>query len=205
MKTTHPFEIGKKPCDTLKECLTSYTKKQLCMLAKKMSLDKSTKINSLKKDSLVALLEPKILDSVPSIFRFLPLEFFIVIDVISKETVEEKDRCLKIIEDNFGDNFENISFEAAKFAITSGFLFVFKESPEVFPKMIIPRELRKIIADLHKNVEAEKYIPGDMTDFLNYAETLASLYRVCTADVFMQIYNRDFPEKKIIEEIKKEV
>ena len=71
--------------------------------------------------------------------------------------------------------------------------------------MIVPRELRKIIADLHKNVEDEKYIPGDMTDFLNYAETLASLYGICTADVFMQIYNRDFPEKKIIEEIKKEV
>ena len=199
MKTAYPFEIEKKPCDTLKDCLTSYTKKQLCMLAEKMSLDKSTKINSLKKDSLVALLESKILDSVPSIFRFLPPEIFIVIAAISKETVEEKDRCLKIIEDNFGEDFENISVAATGFAITSGFLFVFKESSEAFPEMIIPRELRKIITDLHKDAKAEKYFPGDMTDFLNYAETLASLYGICTADVFMQIYNRDFPEKKIDE------
>ena len=96
MKKTHPFEIGKKPCDTLKDCLTSYTKKQLCMLTEKMSLDKSTKINSLKKDALVAQLEPKILDSVSSIYRFLPIEFFIVIAAISKETVEEKKHSMKI-------------------------------------------------------------------------------------------------------------
>lgn len=60
-------------------------------------------------------------------------------------------------------------------------------------KFIIPDE----IVSKSLSYSEEDFETGKLSDFANYAKILSSLYGIYDFDLFMQIYNRDYPDKKI--------
>lgn len=195
MKFGKVFAIKTKPCKTLLECLNSYSKVQLEILTDRMNLDRQIKKSATKAER-VLILKEKILERLDYLFDYLDSYDFVITAVFAKEDDNEKLRVLMNFMKDFGEGAEDRIMHSNMTAIENGLMFLFVED-EDNPMLILPDEVREKISELVPLAKAEKYRPGNLNSFMYYGEVLSDLYGLCPTEVFLEIYERDFPSNKI--------
>ncbi|MBR1910852.1 MAG: hypothetical protein IJ828_00690, partial [Treponema sp.] len=194
------FIINKKAKHTLAECLSCYSKDVLKILAATKKASDNSDILTLKKTEIVAELEKSITEKFLYAFRFWDVTVFQVFFLLYSDDDKFNEAVWKNFKENSGEDFiEEMQQAALTVLFTSGFLFAFKTPSSKEVEFVIPKEITDMIPKLYDtiNVKGRKMVPGGLNMFPWYAKTLASLYGVCTPEVFMEIFNRDFPEAKI--------
>ncbi|MBO4859594.1 MAG: hypothetical protein J5527_13860 [Treponema sp.] len=189
------FAIKTKPCYKLSECLEAYSKAQLQFLIDSMNLDEPIASN-IKKAELVSFMSNKIMERLDYLFRYLESYDFIVTAAYSKDEDADKGRLLEIFMQTYGEGAEDIITFSNMNAFENGLMYLFAEDEEN-PVLVVPDEVKAKIQELVKLAKEDKFTPGDLHDFMEYGEVLSALYGLCPTDVFMQIYERDYPDIKI--------
>ena len=196
LQNTHPLTIRKKVQHKLSSCLSAYSKPQLEILIEEMGIS-SELPKSAKKAEIVSILHDEILKRTEYMFRFFSAPVFTIIGMLALDTQESYTTAFEALQKKLGDDFDAYAEEATGMATINGFLFLF-EDPDINEQVIIvPDEIKDIFYDLMQKTHDGKFYPGDLLDFLNYAETLSSLYGICPVELFIEIYNRDFPKNGI--------
>lgn len=195
MKFGKAFAIKAKPCKTLLDCLNSYSKTQLEILTDRMNLDRQIKASATKEER-ASILKDKILERLDYIFDYLDSNDFIITAAFSKEDDNDKVRVLMNFMKDFGEGAEDRVKLSNMSAIENGIMFLFVDNEDK-PMLVLPDEVREKISELVSLAKADKYKPGYLNTFMNYGEVLSDLYGLCSPDVFLQIYERDFPDNKI--------
>lgn len=198
MKFGKAFAIKTKPCYKLSECLNAYKKEQLLLLADYMKFENEIEA-TISKEELVKFLYINILERLEYIFLYSDPYDFIITSAFSKEDDSEKGHFLEVFTTNFGEGAETQIMLSNMHAIQNGIMFVFAEDDEN-PVLVVPDEVKEKIMVLIKQAKNNEFEPGEMNPFLQYCEVLSNLYGICTPDVFMQIYKRDYPKVKIAKE-----
>ncbi len=194
------FIINKKAKHTLSECLSFYSKDILKLLAATKNASENSDILTLKKTEIIAELENYIPEKFLYAFRFWDINVFKVFHLLYSDDDKFNEAIRKNLKETVGEEFiEEMQQDAMKLLFTSGFIFAFKTPSSKEVEIVIPDEIYDLIPKLYDsiNINGKKMIPGNLDMFPEYAKTLASLYGVCTPEVFMEIFNRDFPETKI--------
>ena len=197
IKTKNVFAINAAPCKSLADCLAAYSKVQLQILVDRMNLDHLIK-QTAKKTELVAFLSEQILSRLDYLFCYLDYPVFIVAAAFSKDDENDTARVLEDFKESFGDGAEDQIELSILLAIENGIFFLFSEDEEN-PILLIPNEVKSKIAEIVAATKKSELSPGDLNQFMCYAETLSALYGLCTKDVFLQIYNRDNPKSQLSE------
>lgn len=204
-KLKNPFVIKAKPCYKLSECLTLYSKMQLQILLNTLNLNEpiDSKVKTTKSE-LVSFLNDKILERLDYLFRYLDGYDFIITSAYCKDDDADKGRLLEIFMQSFGEGAEDRILQANMTAFENGLFFLFAEDKEN-PVLVVPDEVKAKVRELVELAKEDKFEPGDLHDFMEYGEVLSALYGLCPTDVFMQIYERDYPESKINKKNKKDL
>lgn len=204
-KLKNPFVIKAKPCYKLSECLALYSDVQLQCLIDGMNLDEPIDSKGKnKKSGLVSFLNDKILERLDYLFRYLEAYDFIITAAYCKDDDADKGRLLEIFMQSFGEGAEDRIILSNMTAFENGLMFLFAEDEEN-PELVVPDEVKVKVRELVKLAKEDKFNPGDLHDFMEYGEVLTALYGLCPTDVFMQIYERDYPESKINKKNKKDL
>ncbi|MGN0739124.1 MAG: hypothetical protein ACI4LX_03010 [Treponema sp.] len=195
MKFKNIFAIETAPCKTLLECLNSYSKVQLEILTDKMNLGDCIKKSATKKDRVI-FLKGNILKRLDYLFDYLDSNAFLITAIFATEDDDDKKRVLTNFMEAFGEGTEEEVMNSCMSAIENGLMFLFAKD-EDNPVFVVPDEIREKVLDLAALAKAKKYKPGFLHDFMKYCEVLSSLYGLCPLELFMQIYERDYPDCKI--------
>lgn len=195
MKTENVFAIKTDPCKTLLECLNSYSIDQLEILIDKMNLDGQIKKSATKKDKAI-FLKDTILERLDYLFDYLDSDTFLITSILANEDDDFKNSALTDFMEAFGEGAEEEVMLSCMTAIQNGLIFLFAKDKDN-PVSVVPDEIRERVFDLVALTKTDKYKPGTLHDFMQYCEVLSGLYGLCPAELFMQIYERDYPDCKI--------
>ena len=197
IKNKNVFAIKAAPCKSLADCLAAYSKVQLQILAEEMHIDHLIK-RTAKKTELVTFLSEQILSRLDYLFRYLAYPVFIVSVAFSKDDENDTAHILEGFKETFGDGAEDQIELSIMKAIENGIFYLFAEDEEN-PILLIPDEVKSKIAETAVAAKKQEFNPGDLNQFMCYAEILSALYGLCTKEVFLQIYNRDNPKNQLPE------
>lgn len=192
------FLIEKENDNKLFDCLLSLSKYTLQDIAETAGLND---FENLQKNKLVSKLEEKILENFPDIFNFEePIYYHLFKILITKYAKNDNsDSLIQKLKDEYDEDIEFAFEETFEICLENGFIFLYQEGEKI--NFIIPEEIVSKSLSCNEN----NFVPGKLFDFANYAKILSTLYGAYDIDLFMQIYNRDFPNQKITDkkELKK--
>ena len=195
--TEHPLVIKKERAVSLQGCLKSFSKEQLVFLAKN-SISEDESFFSYAKERLVSALNAAIRKRISYAFRYLPLytyAFFLVLGMESEDNAAAGDDIIKKLLKKFPSKFEyeDLKRDAAEYLIENGFCFAFLPKGQNGIQYVIPDELYESVQKFMKDITQRSMEPGELYPFMMFGRLFASLYGVCPANIYMELYNRSVP------------
>lgn len=181
--------ISAKPCHNRSECLGTMSKEQLKILA----LATRTYFGDTSEMIDVDFVNSKINNQILSFFHYGPRELVLSNFKTLSELCNAHLNYSESVANEIARTKDDLQNEIL-FLQSRGIIFLFKNGDEILP--IVPDETVDFINQLLL-ADPELKTAGNMEDFHAYAAVLTALYGICPIKIFMDIWNRDFPNMQI--------
>ena len=141
------------------------------------------------KEQLVALLASNIRNRAKYAFKYFPSRVFSSLLMLRLSSNKLVQRIFHADTSMF--NSEDTESIAENYLTENGFCFAFLPKGKTEVQYIIPSDLGIDPEDVLRFLGNGKADAGSLNAFFNCARIVSSLYGICPADVFMELYNRD--------------
>lgn len=181
--------IHGEPDNSLLECVKALSKQQLYEMGFNCRTFSEEELENITPDNLVN----QIPLNIKNYYDFTPRELFLnALKIFTEQCKVELPLSEKIKKEL--DAIKDELFSDTGFLMSRGILFLFQNEGTVTP--VLPKENAKIFAEILAS-DPELNHAENMMDFHKYAAVLTQLYGICPVSIFMEIWNRDYPDKQI--------
>lgn len=175
--------------NSLLECVKALSKQQLYQMGFNCRTFSKEELENITPDNLVN----QIPLNIKNYYDFTPRELFLnALKIFTEQCKVELPLSEKIKTEL--DAIKKDLFSDTAFLMSRGILFLFQNEGTVTP--VLPKENAKIFAEILAS-DPELNHAENMMDFHKYAAVLTQLYGICPVSIFMEIWNRDYPDKQI--------
>lgn len=191
--------IHKEPCNLLTDCINSLPKNELKEIAVNLRYSK-TPLESIP----IEFIKEQINNTINALYYFTPCEVVFSTFKFLTEHCKLELPFSKVGLEKLKAVKENSFIDYIGFLVSRCIIFAFEKDDDI--TYVVPCETAEYLSKLvSSDPDLEKV--GNKEEFHYYVATLAALYGVCPAQVFILLWNRDHTENQFAskEDFKKQI